>query len=103
MEMQTPAMPAVVVPDPADIAIAQTEARQRRRRRGLIAGGVLSLLVGYPLSIGIVLFLDQKGLLPSELVPIVRFIYFPIVYLVNNVPTVGHIFKCYLWSLGIDL
>ena len=101
MEMQTPATSTDAAPDPADIVLAQAEARQRRR--WLIAGGVASLLVSYPLSIGTVIFLAQKGLLPSVLFPILQVIDFPILYLVKNVPMVEHIFKCYLWSLGIDL
>ena len=103
MKMQTPTTTLKAAPDPADIALAQVEARQRRRHRRLIVVGVATLIVSYPLSLGTVVFLDQKGLLPSVLYPILQTVYFPIIYAVMNVPLVEHIFKCYLWSLGIDL
>ena len=103
MKMQTPATSADIVPDPADIVIAQAEARQRRRRRWLIVRGVASLIVSYPLNLGTIVFLDEKGLLPTALYPILQTVYFPILYAIKNVPMVEHLFKCYLWSLGIDL
>ena len=103
MKMQTPATPADTVPDPADLAIAQAEAWQCRRRRWWIVGGVIWLIASNPLSVGPLTFLDQKGLIPSVLYPITQAAYFPILYLVTNVPVVEHIYKSYLWSLGIDL
>ncbi len=100
MKMQTPDTSADTAPDPADIVIAQAEARQRRRWRWLIVGGAASMIVSYPLSFGTLVFLDHKGLLPVALYPILRTIYFPIVFTIDNVPFVKH---SYEWYLGIDL
>ena len=72
MKMQTPATPADTAPDPADIAIARAEARQRHRRRWLVVGGIASLLIGYPLSLGPLVFLGNSNLLPNVLSPILR-------------------------------
>ena len=71
MEMQTPATSADTAPDPADIAIAQAEARQRHRRCWLVIVGVVSLLVGYPLSIGPLVSLQERGHIPQVLIPVV--------------------------------
>lgn len=104
MEMQTPVTSEGTVPDPADIAIAQAEGRQRRRRHWLIVGGIASLLVSYPLSRGPVLVLDQQDLLPDALSPILKVIYYPIVFALNNkVPPVERFYEWYLGSLGIDI
>lgn len=101
--MKTPDTPPDVAPDPADIALAEAESRQCRRRRWLIVGGVTWLIVSYPLSFGPIVFLDQKGLVPSTLYPILQTAYFPIVYLVTNVPIAEQFTKSYFRSLGIDL
>ena len=103
MEMQTPATSADTAPDPADIVIARAEAKQRRRWRWLIAGGIASLLVGYPLSFGTAILLDQKGMLPVALYPILQVIYSPFIYALANVPMAEYLLRSYLWFFGIDL
>ena len=100
MKMQTPVTPTDAAPDPADIAIAQAEARQRRRRRFVIAGGIASLIINYPLSFGTLLALDHNGFIPTTLYPILRIIYFPMVAATYNVPFVKHAYELYF---GIDL
>lgn len=100
MKMQTPDTPADTIPDPADIAIAQAETRQRRRWRWLIFGGIVSFLIGYPLSFGPLLVLERQGLLPDALGPILRIAYFPIVFAMRRVPLV---YSFYEWYLGIEL
>jgi len=67
MKMQTPTTSADAAPDPADIAIAQAEARQRRRHRWLIVAGAVSLLVGYPLSVGPLTVVSDSGFCPPFL------------------------------------
>lgn len=78
MEMQTPAMPADTVPDPADLAIAQAEARQGRRRRWLWIIGGVGLLASYPLSVGPLTFLHSCGLIHQEVLPAVEAFYLPL-------------------------
>jgi hypothetical protein len=103
--MQTPDMSASqIAPAPGDVAVAQTDERRRQRRRWLVAGGTVAMSVGYPLSLGPLLFLEQQGFLPDAILPILRLIYFPIVIALNSrVPIVERFYKLYLGSLGIDL
>ena len=100
MEMQTPATSADTTPDPADIAIAQAEARQRRRWRLLIGGGIVSVLVSYPLSLGLVHILHRQGLIPNGTHRILGVIYYPISFTIDNVPLVKHFYE---WYLGIEI
>ena len=84
MEMQTPAMPAVAAPDPADIVIAQAEVKQRRRRRWLIVGGVSSLLVSYIMSPVLIQMLYSSGLLPNSAEPIMEIFCLPLTLAYRN-------------------
>ncbi len=102
MKMQTPATSADAAPDPADIVIAQAEARLRRCQRWLIRGGIVALIACYPLSFRTILLLDRRGMLPNSCGPYFEAFYFPLFCIIESVPMVDYIFRCYLWSLGID-
>ena len=102
MKMQTPATPTDAVPDPADIVIAQAEARQCRRHRWLIAGGIISLLIGYPLSPGPYEMLKRFGLVPRVVDPFIYFVvYGPIHWAISTFPFVGDFYRWYFSLLGI--
>jgi len=83
--MQTPATPTDATPDPAGIAIAQSEARLGRRRRWLIVCGVASLLMSYLLGPKPITIMEKNSLLSAEFVPILRGIYAPVLFVINTV------------------
>lgn len=102
--MQTP---QTSVPDPADLVIAREQARRQRSRLWLIAGGVVALIVGYPLSFIPLLILMaygiKYGILPDAIRDAVFFVYSPVTYAVNNVPLVNDLFEFCFQCLGITL
>ncbi len=102
MEMQTS---AAAIVDLADVVIAHAEARQRRRRRWLIVGGIVCLLVSYPLSFGTVVLLVKKGMFPFALYPIAEVIYSPLIYVIDieKMPMAEYLLRSYLWLFGTDL
>ena len=98
--MQTAAMPVENTSGPAEIAISQAEARQRYRQRWLIAGGIVSMIVSYPLSFGSLLYFDDMGFVPDSLYGMLRIVYAPMIILIRSVPSVAEIYEC---LLGIDI
>ena len=56
----------------------------RRQRRWLIVGGVVSLLIGYPLSSGPARMLLQSGLIPAAVHPLVHVVYLPLTWAYRN-------------------
>ena len=100
--MKTPDTSPDPAPDPADLVIAQAEAWQCRRRRWLIAGGIISLLIGYPLSVGPYEMLIRFGLLPREVDSFFYVVvYAPVLWAIKNFPFVGDFYRWYFSLLGI--
>ena len=95
MKMQTPATSADAVPDPADIAIAQAETRQRRRRRWLLIIGGGGLLASYPLSVGPLTFLHSRGLIHQKVLPAVEAFYLPLNWAHSRSEWVKAFYDCY--------
>ncbi len=96
MEMQTPAMPADVTPNPADFAIAHAEARQRRRRRWLVASAAVVTLVGYPLSVGPLTVVYDSGFCPPFLHRLLEAYFVPLEWAYMNSEWVAVFYNWYL-------
>ena len=99
MEMQTPETPAT---DPADIVIAQAEARHRRRLRLLVGLAAVSLSVGYPLSAGPLVVIHQSEFCPKALQPPIEFLLTPLEWANMNSEWVYSFYKWYLPYFGVE-
>ncbi len=103
MKMQTPDTPADTVPDPADIAIAQAEARRRHHWHCLIAGGIASSMMSYVLSAGPATLLDKQGFIPGSVRPLLLLAYLPLAWAYQNFEWVRYFYDVYFRLLGIGV
>jgi hypothetical protein len=89
--------------DPADVAIARSERKQRWRRFWLSVTAFVSLPVGYVLSPAAFVFMDQRGLVPPEVTPAFDLLYAPLDYAYHTFPAVEYFYDTYFEVIGADL
>jgi hypothetical protein len=99
-DMHDPSQPSCI--DPADIAIARDEGRQRRRVRNRVAVVSVGLLVGYVLSPGPLIKLLNQEMLPRSVQQICDVYWWPLHFAYENVPVVKRFYDSYFHLFGVD-
>jgi hypothetical protein len=78
------------------------EQPKRSRTIGILATLFVALLVAYPLSLGPIVWLDERGYFSESAHPVLEAIYLPLFAVGKYVPAIGYIIEEYIsfWEIA---